>query len=197
MREIQHQYGISHVLQRIDQQGNVEFPVTLRLFGLQYFLKRDLFQSCSIAKLVRQLLRLINFGVIDVRADNLADTLGCKVTGASTQTTPDVDHIGVTNAAFDVEEFSEVITRRLLLPRPIGTLIVASRIYRLGRSSRTASMNAIGDYKAQIHLLDSESSSGARLEFDGYALKIGDINTFDFSLVQIAFFVSRPSRADA
>ena len=43
---------------------------------------------------------------------------------------------------------------------------------------------------AQIHLLDLESSSGARLEFDGYALKIGDINTFDFSRVQIAFFVS-------
>lgn len=43
---------------------------------------------------------------------------------------------------------------------------------------------------AQIHLLDSESSSGARLEFDGYALKIGDIKTFDFSRVQIAFFVS-------
>lgn len=43
---------------------------------------------------------------------------------------------------------------------------------------------------AQIHLLDSESSSGARLEFDGYALKIGDINSFDFSRVQIAFFVS-------
>ncbi|MFK5914873.1 MAG: aspartate-semialdehyde dehydrogenase [Woeseiaceae bacterium] len=43
---------------------------------------------------------------------------------------------------------------------------------------------------AQIHLLDSESSSGARLEFDGYALKIGDIKTFDFSRVQITFFVS-------
>ena len=43
---------------------------------------------------------------------------------------------------------------------------------------------------AQIHLLDSESSSGARLEFDGYALKIGDIKSFDFSRVQIAFFVS-------
>lgn len=43
---------------------------------------------------------------------------------------------------------------------------------------------------AQIHLLDSESSSGARLEFDGYALKIGDIKAFDFSRVQIAFFVS-------
>ena len=43
---------------------------------------------------------------------------------------------------------------------------------------------------AQIHLLDSESSSGARLEFDGYALKIGDIASFDFSRVQLAFFVS-------
>lgn len=42
----------------------------------------------------------------------------------------------------------------------------------------------------QIHLLDSESSSGSRLEFDGYALKIGEINSFDFSRVQIAFFVS-------
>lgn len=43
---------------------------------------------------------------------------------------------------------------------------------------------------AQIHLLDTEASSGARLEFDGYALKVSDINTFDFSRVQIAFFVS-------
>lgn len=42
----------------------------------------------------------------------------------------------------------------------------------------------------QIYLLDSESSSGNRLEFDGYALKIGDINSFDFSQTQIAFFVS-------
>ena len=42
----------------------------------------------------------------------------------------------------------------------------------------------------QIYLLDSESSSGNRLEFDGYALKIGDINDFDFSRTQIAFFVS-------
>lgn len=42
----------------------------------------------------------------------------------------------------------------------------------------------------QIYLLDSEASSGSRLEFSGYALKIGDINTFDFSRVQIAFFVS-------
>ena len=43
---------------------------------------------------------------------------------------------------------------------------------------------------AQIHLLDTESSSGARLEFDGYALKIGDVHSFEFSQVQIAFFVS-------
>jgi len=42
----------------------------------------------------------------------------------------------------------------------------------------------------QIFLLDSEASSGSRLEFSGYALKIGDISTFDFSKVQIAFFVS-------
>ena len=42
----------------------------------------------------------------------------------------------------------------------------------------------------QIFLLDSEASSGARLEFSGYALKIGDIASFDFSRVQIAFFVS-------
>ena len=42
----------------------------------------------------------------------------------------------------------------------------------------------------QIHLLDTESSSGARLEFDGYALKIGDVHSFEFSQVQIAFFVS-------
>ena len=42
----------------------------------------------------------------------------------------------------------------------------------------------------QIYLLDTESSSGARLEFDGYALKIGDVHSFEFSQVQIAFFVS-------
>lgn len=42
----------------------------------------------------------------------------------------------------------------------------------------------------QIYLLDSEVSAGSRLEFSGYALKIGDISTFDFSRVQIAFFVS-------
>ena len=42
----------------------------------------------------------------------------------------------------------------------------------------------------QIYLLDSEASSGARLEFSGYALKIGDIASFDFSRVQLAFFVS-------
>ncbi len=42
----------------------------------------------------------------------------------------------------------------------------------------------------QIFLLDSEASSGARLEFSGYALKIGDVDSFDFSRVQIAFFVS-------
>lgn len=42
----------------------------------------------------------------------------------------------------------------------------------------------------QIYLLDSDASTGSRLEFSGYALKIGDISTFDFSRVQIAFFVS-------
>jgi aspartate-semialdehyde dehydrogenase len=42
----------------------------------------------------------------------------------------------------------------------------------------------------QIYLLDKEASSGSRLEFSGYALKIGDIGDFDFSRVQIAFFVS-------
>lgn len=42
----------------------------------------------------------------------------------------------------------------------------------------------------QIYLLDSEASSGARLEFSGYALKIGNIGSFDFSRVQLAFFVS-------
>ena len=42
----------------------------------------------------------------------------------------------------------------------------------------------------QIYLLDSEASSGARLEFSGYALKIGDVASFDFSRVQLAFFVS-------
>ncbi len=42
----------------------------------------------------------------------------------------------------------------------------------------------------QIYLLDTESSSGTRLEFDGYALKIGDVHSFEFSQVQIAFFVS-------
>jgi aspartate-semialdehyde dehydrogenase len=42
----------------------------------------------------------------------------------------------------------------------------------------------------QIHLLDNEFSSGTRLEFNGYALKIGDVSSFDFSRVQLAFFVS-------
>lgn len=42
----------------------------------------------------------------------------------------------------------------------------------------------------QIYLLDSEASSGSRLEFSGYALKIGDVSSFDFSRVQLAFFVS-------
>ncbi len=42
----------------------------------------------------------------------------------------------------------------------------------------------------QIYLLETEASSGSRLEFSGYALKIGDVNSFDFSKTQIAFFVS-------
>lgn len=42
----------------------------------------------------------------------------------------------------------------------------------------------------QIYLLDIETASGTRLEFSGYALKIGDIASFDFSRVQLAFFVS-------
>jgi len=45
----------------------------------------------------------------------------------------------------------------------------------------------------QIFLLDSEASSGSRLEFSGYALKISDVSTFDFSRVHIAFFVSTES----
>lgn len=42
----------------------------------------------------------------------------------------------------------------------------------------------------QIYLLDIDASSGSRLEFSGYALKIGDVNNFDFSKTKIAFFVS-------
>lgn len=42
----------------------------------------------------------------------------------------------------------------------------------------------------EIFLLDNEVSSGRRLEFNGQALKIGDLNSFDFSKVQLAFFVS-------
>ena len=42
----------------------------------------------------------------------------------------------------------------------------------------------------QIYLLDIDASSGSRLEFSGYALKIGDVSSFDFSKTQIAFFVS-------
>ena len=42
----------------------------------------------------------------------------------------------------------------------------------------------------KIYLLDSETSSGSRLEFNGQALKIGGVDTFDFSKVQMAFFVS-------
>lgn len=42
----------------------------------------------------------------------------------------------------------------------------------------------------QIYLLESEVSVGGRVEFNGEALKFADINAFDFSKVQIAFFVS-------
>lgn len=42
----------------------------------------------------------------------------------------------------------------------------------------------------QIYLLDSEGSSGSRIEFNGKALKIGDVHAFEFSKVQLAFFVS-------
>lgn len=45
----------------------------------------------------------------------------------------------------------------------------------------------------QIYLLDSDGTSGSRIEFNGQALKIGDICTFDFSKVQMAFFVSTKS----
>jgi len=41
-----------------------------------------------------------------------------------------------------------------------------------------------------IFLLEIETSSGSRSEFNGQTLKIGDINSFEFSKVQIAFFVS-------
>ena len=42
----------------------------------------------------------------------------------------------------------------------------------------------------QVYLLDSDGTSGSRIEFNGQALKIGDVTTFDFSKVQMAFFVS-------
>jgi len=42
----------------------------------------------------------------------------------------------------------------------------------------------------QIYLLESEVSSASRAEFNGQTLKIGDLNTFEFSKTQIAFFVS-------
>ena len=43
---------------------------------------------------------------------------------------------------------------------------------------------------AKLYLLDSEDSAGGRLDFNGQALKIENINSFDFSKVQLAFFVS-------
>ena len=42
----------------------------------------------------------------------------------------------------------------------------------------------------ELYLLDSEVTAGGRLDFNGQALKVGDINVFDFSKVTIAFFVS-------
>lgn len=42
----------------------------------------------------------------------------------------------------------------------------------------------------EIYMLESESSSGSRVEFNGEALKLTDINNFDFTKVKIAFFVS-------
>lgn len=45
----------------------------------------------------------------------------------------------------------------------------------------------------EIYLLETEAFSGSRLEFNGQALKIADVNTFDFSKVQLAFFVSTES----
>jgi len=41
-----------------------------------------------------------------------------------------------------------------------------------------------------IFLLDADSSSGSRLEFNRKQLKIGDVSSFDFAKAQIAFFVA-------
>ncbi len=41
----------------------------------------------------------------------------------------------------------------------------------------------------KLHVLDEHAASGMRLEFDGKPLKVGDIAGFDFSQVQLAFFV--------
>ena len=42
----------------------------------------------------------------------------------------------------------------------------------------------------EIYLLDTEGSSSSRREFNGQALKVGNIASFDFAKVQIAFFVA-------
>lgn len=42
----------------------------------------------------------------------------------------------------------------------------------------------------QIYLLESEMSSGSRIEFNGEALKFSELSAFDFAKVKIAFFVS-------
>lgn len=41
-----------------------------------------------------------------------------------------------------------------------------------------------------VYLLEDEVSSASRIEFNGQALKIGDLKIFEFSKAQIAFFVS-------
>ncbi|MDH5660567.1 MAG: aspartate-semialdehyde dehydrogenase, partial [Gammaproteobacteria bacterium] len=42
----------------------------------------------------------------------------------------------------------------------------------------------------KVYLLDSDGTSGSRIDFNGQTLKIGDVSTFDFSTVVMAFFVS-------
>lgn len=46
-----------------------------------------------------------------------------------------------------------------------------------------------------IFLLETDSSSGSRLEFNRKQLKIGDVSLFDFAKVQIAFFVASEKTA--
>ena len=42
----------------------------------------------------------------------------------------------------------------------------------------------------KLYLVDNDSSAGGRQSFKGQSVKIEDINSFNFALVQIAFFVS-------